>query len=71
MAAGVMAAVGHLLGGLTTLYVFNLFLASTLPIILGTYIGGKLSLKISEQLYKRMVMILLVFMGMMLIFQNV
>lgn len=71
MAAGIMAAIGHLLTGLTTMYVFKLFLASTLPIILGTYVGGKLSLKISEQLYKRMVMILLVFMGIMLIFQNV
>lgn len=71
MAAGTMAALGHLIGGITTLYVFKLFLASTLPIILGIFIGCKLAVNISEVFYKRIVMLLLVFMGMMLIFQNV
>ncbi|WP_027723212.1 sulfite exporter TauE/SafE family protein [Maridesulfovibrio zosterae] len=71
LVAGLMAAAGHLICGLTTMFVFKLSLASTLPIVFGTYIGCKLSSTISEGHYKRIVMILLVFMGLMLIFQNV
>ena len=71
LVAGSMAATGHLLSGLTTLYVFKLFLASMLPIVAGTYLGNSISRKISEDFYKRIVMLLLVFMGLMLIFQNV
>ncbi|CCO22483.1 sulfite exporter TauE/SafE family protein [Maridesulfovibrio hydrothermalis] len=71
LVAGVMAAIGHLISGLTTVYAFQLFMASLLPIVLGIYLGTKLSSKVSEELYKRIVMILLVFMGIMLIIQNV
>ncbi|NDV21160.1 sulfite exporter TauE/SafE family protein [Desulfovibrio sp. JC022] len=71
MAAGIMAAVGHLLSGLTTIYIFKLFLASTLPIVMGTLAGGMISGLLSEDFYRRIVMVLLVIMGLMLIFQNV
>ncbi|SDK31038.1 hypothetical protein SAMN05660337_0038 [Maridesulfovibrio ferrireducens] len=70
LAAAVMGATGHLLSGLTTQYVLKLFLASIIPVQLGVYLGHTLSGKVSEGLYKRMVMILLVFMGIMLIFQS-
>lgn len=70
VAAG-MSAAGHLLSGLTTFYVMKLFLVSLLPVIAGTYLGNAVSRYISEQFYRRIVMLLLVFMGLMLIFQNV
>ncbi|WP_320170905.1 sulfite exporter TauE/SafE family protein [Maridesulfovibrio sp.] len=69
--AGAMAAFGHLVSGMTTMYVFKLFLVSALPIVAGTYLGNRISGRIPEDFYKRMVMTLLVFMGLMLIFQNV
>ncbi|MFW5501097.1 MULTISPECIES: sulfite exporter TauE/SafE family protein [unclassified Maridesulfovibrio] len=69
--SGTLAATGHLLSGLTTFYAFKMFLASALPIVLGTYLGNKLSCCISEEFYRRIVMTLLVIMGLMLIFQNV
>ncbi len=68
--ATVFAAIGHFLSGLTTLYVLQLFMASLIPVQFGVYIGHILSGKVSEDLYKRMVMILLVFMGIVLIFQS-
>ncbi|NDV25424.1 sulfite exporter TauE/SafE family protein [Desulfovibrio sp. JC010] len=69
--SGTLAACGHLLSGLTTFYVFQLALASILPIYAGTYLGSKLSSRISDEFYRRIVMTLLVFMGLMLVFQNV
>ncbi|WP_419780862.1 sulfite exporter TauE/SafE family protein [Maridesulfovibrio sp.] len=71
MASGIMAAAGHLLSGLTTIYIFKLFMASTLPIVMGTLAGGMISGLLSEDFYRRIVMVLLVIMGLMLIFQNV
>lgn len=64
-------AAGHLLSGITTFYVFKLFLVSLIPVLLGVYLGYSLSGRISDELYKRMVMILLVFMGIMLIFESI
>ncbi|WP_415718681.1 sulfite exporter TauE/SafE family protein [Maridesulfovibrio sp.] len=69
--SGSLAASGHLLSGLTTFYALKLVLASVLPILAGTYLGSKLSCCISEEFYRRIIMTLLVFMGLMLIFQNV
>lgn len=70
LVAASMAALGHFLGGLTTLYVFKLFLASLIPVQAGVMLGHRLAARVSEDLYRRIVMILLVFMGLMLIFQN-
>ncbi|ACS78775.1 sulfite exporter TauE/SafE family protein [Maridesulfovibrio salexigens] len=69
--SGILAAVGHLISGLTTFLAFKLVLASVLPIFAGTYIGNKLSNRLSDEFYSRIVMTLLVIMGLMLIFQNV
>lgn len=69
--SGILAAAGHLISGLTTLYAFKLTLASVLPIFAGTCLGNKLSSRISDEFYSRIVMTLLVIMGLMLIFQNV
>ncbi|OEU70205.1 MAG: hypothetical protein BA863_13320 [Desulfovibrio sp. S3730MH75] len=68
--AASMAAAGHLISGLTTLYVFKLFMVSLIPVQLGVFLGHTLSGKVTEGLYKKMVMILLVFMGIMLIFHS-
>lgn len=65
-----MAALGHLISGLTTFYSFQLFLASLLPVQAGVLFGHRLAGKVSEDLYRRIIMILLVFMGIMLIFQS-
>ncbi|WP_415714247.1 sulfite exporter TauE/SafE family protein [Maridesulfovibrio sp.] len=70
LAAASMAALGHLISGLTTFYSFQLFLASLLPVQAGVFIGHRLAGKVSEDLYRRIIMILLVFMGIMLIFQS-
>ncbi|HAS90237.1 MAG TPA: sulfite exporter TauE/SafE family protein [Desulfovibrio sp.] len=69
--SGTMAASGHLISGLTTFYAFKIFLASALPIFVGTNLGNSLSTHISDNFYRRIVMLLLVIMGLMLIFQNV
>ncbi|WP_432737943.1 sulfite exporter TauE/SafE family protein [Maridesulfovibrio sp. FT414] len=71
LVAASMGALGHLLSGLTTLYAFKLFLVSLVPVQLGVLFGHRLSSRVAEGLYRRIVMVLLVFMGLMLIFQNV
>jgi uncharacterized membrane protein YfcA len=70
LVSAAMAALGHLISGLTTLYAFQLFLVSLLPVLAGVFFGHRLAGKVSEDLYKRIIMILLVFMGIMLIFQS-
>ncbi|TIH17414.1 sulfite exporter TauE/SafE family protein [Marinifilum sp. JC120] len=71
LSAAGFSAIGHAASGLTTLYSIKLFLVSLLPVLVGTKIGNGVAGKVSENLYRRIVMILLVFIGLMLIFQNV
>lgn len=65
--AATLSAIGHLVGGLTTFYVFKLFLLSLPLVLLGVYLGHRLAGRVSEEAYKKVVMLLLVFMGIMLI----
>ncbi|WP_027180314.1 sulfite exporter TauE/SafE family protein [Maridesulfovibrio bastinii] len=65
-----MAAAGHLISGITTFYVFKLFLASLPLVLIGVYLGNRLAGRVSEESYKKVVMVLLVIMGLMLMFEG-
>lgn len=65
-----LSVLGHILSGVTTFYVVKLFIASLPLVILGVYVGNKLAGKVSEESYKKVVMILLVIMGIMLIIEG-
>jgi hypothetical protein len=70
LASAIMAASGHLISGITTFYVFKLFLASLPLVMLGVYMGNRLAGRVSEESYKKAVMVLLVIMGIMLMFEG-
>ena len=60
-----MLALGNL--GLLTWPVVSLSAGGVLPVALGIYLGGRIRRKVSEAFYRKMVLVLLIFLGLSLI----
>jgi len=59
----------HAINGLTTLTVLRFFLVALPLLITGTYVGSFFYGKIAEERYKRIMLILLAFLGAFMIYQ--
>lgn len=68
VASGLVVVLLHALNGLTTVMVFQYFLVSLPALILGTYTGSFFYGRIGESTYKRIMFILLSFLGAFLIY---
>jgi uncharacterized membrane protein YfcA len=69
--AGLMVIFGHAISGITTAVVLRLFGISVPAMVLGTYVGSYFYGMIEEQWYRRMVFILLAFLGTFMIYKAV
>lgn len=69
--AGMMVIFGHAISGITTAVVLQLFGISVPAMVLGTYVGSYFYGMIVEQWYRRMVFILLAFLGALMIYKAV
>jgi uncharacterized membrane protein YfcA len=68
VASGLVVVVLHALNGLTTMPVLKYFLISMPALVLGTYIGSFFYGRIDEKTYKKVMFILLAFLGAFLIY---
>lgn len=64
-----MVALGKL--GLMTLPVMYLSAGGILPVALGIFLGGRLRRRVSETFYRKMVLVLLIFLGFILVVRAV
>jgi uncharacterized membrane protein YfcA len=67
--AGMMVIFGHAISGITTAFVVRLFGISVPAMVLGTYVGSYFYGIIEEQWYRRIVLILLAFLGAFMIYK--
>jgi len=71
MVSGVAVIFFHALSGLTTVKVLRFFLVSLPLLFLGTYTGSFFYGKIKEEDYKRVMLILLAFLGGFMIYRAI
>lgn len=71
LVSGVMVVLFHAINGLTTLTVLYFFMVSLPMLILGTYVGSFFYGKIKEEDYKRIMFILLAFLGAFMIYRAI
>ena len=71
LVSGVMVVVFHAINGFTTLTVLCFFVVSLPMLILGTYVGSFFYGKIKEEDYKRIMLILLGFLGAFMIYRAI
>ncbi len=68
VASGLVVVLLHALSGLTTIPVLWYFLVSMPPLVLGTYLGSFFYGRIDERAYKRIMFLIITFLGASLIY---
>jgi uncharacterized membrane protein YfcA len=69
LVSGLMVVFSQILGGLTTLTVLRFFAVALPSLLAGTYVGSVFYGAIREESYRRIMMILLVFLGGLMIYR--
>lgn len=67
--SGLFVITGHAVSGLTTITVLKFFTASVPMLVLGTYTGSFFYGMIQETGYRKIILILLVFLGLLMIYR--